>query len=448
MNIEQLNTDSLVGELKVTLDPIDYNETYETALKTYRKRVELPGFRKGAVPASLVKQRYGKSILVDEINRMLQEAIGNYVAENKLELLGSPIPIDGTDVGDWDNPSTFNFMYEIAYAPTFDLNLNKSKTFTKLEVDINEELISRQMKEYARRHGQLSKPELTESEDMIMAEIAELNEDGSVKEGGVSNKTSIFLEYIKDEATKALFVGKNIGEIAVVDPFLLNADHEDLSRMLGVTHHDLHHIDSKFQITISEIMRMQPAELNEELFDKLFTPGTVTSEEEMKARVTADLAAMFEKDSEWMFKRDFAKDIVGMVSIELPDEFLKRFILMTNEKPIEMAQLEMEYPGYANGLKWQLIENKIIKENEIKVSVDDAMDYVKASLVDRFKSYGMPVDEERLDQLAKQTLAKQDEAKNVYDMLYEDGVMKVVQANCSLKIERLSYEDFKHRAQH
>jgi trigger factor len=206
MNIEQLNTDSLVGELKVTLDPIDYNETYETALKTYRKRVELPGFRKGAVPASLVKQRYGKSILVDEINRMLQEAIGNYVAENKLELLGSPIPIDGTDVGDWDNPSTFNFMYEIAYAPTFDLNLNKSKTFTKLEVDINEELISRQMKEYARRHGQLSKPELTESEDMIMAEIAELNEDGSVKEGGVSNKTSIFLEYIKDEAMLSFLI--------------------------------------------------------------------------------------------------------------------------------------------------------------------------------------------------------------------------------------------------
>jgi len=448
MNIEQLNTGSLTGELKVTLDPIDYNETYETALKTYRKRVELPGFRKGAVPASLVKQRFGKSLLADEINRMLQEAIGNYVSENKLELLGSPIPKEGDDVGDWDNPSTFTFTYEIGFAPTFDLNLDKSKTFTKLEVDVNEELISRQMKEYARRHGQLSKPEVTEAEDMIMAEIAELNQDGSVKEGGVSNKTSIFLEYIKDEATKALFVGKNIGEIAVVDPFLLNADHEDLSRMLGVTHHQLHHIGSKFQIIISEIMRMQPAELNQELFDKLFAPGTVTSEEEMKARVTADLVAMFEKDSEWMFKRDFAKDIVDMVSIELPDEFLKRFILMTNEKPIEMAQLEMEYPGYANGLKWQLIENKIIKVNEIKVSVDDAMDYVKASLVDRFKSYGMPVDEERLDQLAKQTLAKQDEAKNVYDMLYEDGVMKVVQANCSVKVERLAYEDFKHRAQH
>jgi trigger factor len=304
------------------------------------------------------------------------------------------------------------------------------------------------MKEYARRHGQLSKPEVTESEDMIMAEIVELNADGSVKEGGVTNKTSIFLEYIKDEATKALFVGKNIGESAVVDPFMLNSDHEDLSRMLGVTHHELHHIDSKFQVTISEIMRMQPAELNQELFDKLFEPGTVTSEEQMKDRVKADLAAMFEKDSEWMFKRDFAKDIVDMVSIELPDEFLKRFIIMTNEKPIEMAQLEMEYPGYANGLKWQLIENKIIKENEIKVSVDDAMDYVKASLVDRFKSYGMPVDEERLDQLAKQTLAKQEEAKNVYDMLYEDGVMKVVQANCSVKVERLAYEDFRHRAQH
>lgn len=448
MNIEQFNTGSLTGELKVSLEPIDYNESYETALKTYRKRVELPGFRKGAVPASLVKQRFGKSLLADEINRILQEAIGNFVSENKLELLGSPIPKEGDDVGDWDNPSTFTFTYEIGFAPTFDLNLDKSKTFTKLEVDVNEELISRQMKEYARRHGQLSKPEITEAEDMIMAEISELNEDGTVKEGGVSNKSSIFLEYIKDEATKALFVGKNIGESAVVDPFMLNSDHEDLSRMLGVTHSDLHHLDSKFQVVISEIMRMQPAELNQELFDKLFEPGTVTAEEQMKDRVKADLAAMFEKDSEWMFKRDFAKDIVDMVAVELPDDFLKRFILMTNEKPIEMAQLEMEYAGYANGLKWQLIENKIIKENEIKVSVDDAMDYVKASLVDRFKSYGMPVDEERLDALAKQTLAKQEEAKNVYDMLYEDGVMKVVQANCSVKIERLTYEDFRHRAQH
>jgi trigger factor len=168
----------------------------------------------------------------------------------------------------------------------------------------------------------------------------------------------------------------------------------------------------------------------------------------MRERVKADLANMFEKDSEWLFKRDFARQIVDLVDIQLPDDFLKRFITITNEKPIDAVTLEMEYPGYARGLRWQLIENKIIKENELKVSVDDAMAFVKEQLVERFKSYGLPVDEERVEELAKQTLSKQEEAKNVYDSLYETAIMKVVMANCNIEEKAVSYEEFRHMSQH
>jgi trigger factor len=448
MNIELAKNGSLTGELKITLDSADYAANYENALKLYRKRVDIPGFRKGTVPASLVKQRFGKSILADEMNRMLQDAISNYITENKLELLGSPIPKEDGEVGDWDNPSTFNFVYELGFSPEFSLGLDKSKSFTKFVVDVNEELVNRQVKDQAKRHGKLSKPEVTEADDMIMADFHELNPDGSVKEGGITNKSSLFLEFIKDEATKNAFVGKKVGDVVTADPFQLNPDHEDLAKMLGVTHHDLHHLDSKFNLTITEIMRMEAAELNQELFDKLYEPGTVTSEDQMKERVKADLEQMFEKDSEWMFSRDFARQIVDMISIELPDEFLKRFIIMTNEKPIDPAQLEFEYPAYTSSLRWQLIENKIIKENEITVTVDDAMAYVKETMIERFKQYGLPADDERIEQLAKQTLSKQDEAKNVYDMLYERGVMKVVAANCTIKTEKVAYEDFRHKSQH
>jgi len=448
MNLELIQSDSLRGELKITIDSADYEAKVEQSLKNYRKRVELPGFRKGTVPASLVKQRFGKSILAEEINGILQAEMSKYISDKNLDLLGSPIPKEGDDVGDWENPSTFVFKYELGFSPQFELALDSKMSFTYHKVDLSEELVRRQMNDFAKRHGQLSKPEITEEGDMVMAELVELNEDQSAKDGGIVNKTSVFIEYIKDESTKASLVGKSIGDSVVVDPFLLNPDHEDLSKMLGITHHELHHLNSKFSVNITEIMRMQPAELNQELFDKLFEPGSITSEDEMRERVKADLANMFEKDSEWLFKRDFARQIVDLVDVQLPDDFLKRFITITNEKPIDAATLEVEYPAYARGLRWQLIENKIIKDNELKVSVDDALAFVKEQLVERFKSYGLPVDDTRVEELAKQTLAKKEEAKNVYDSLYESAIMKVVLANCKIEEKAISYEDFRHLSQH
>lgn len=449
MNITQKNLDALNAELTIRLEPADYNETYEKAIKDYRKNVNMPGFRPGHVPVTLVKQRFGKSILAEQINKMLQDAIYKHISENKINVLGNPLPVDTeNDLGNWDNPSDFQFTYQLGIAPEFDLTLDSSMTFDLYRVDVNEELINRQVKDLARRYGKLSAPEVSEAEDMLMVDLAQLDADGAVLEGGIQSKTTVSVEYIKDVDTKNSLIGLKKDDNVKVNPHLLSTNHEDLARMLGITHDQVHHLSGLFQLTVTEIKRMEPAELNQELFDKLFSEGKVTSEAEMKERVKEDLEKMFEKDSEWLFKREFVKTIVEKVNPQLPDEFLKRWITMTNEKPITSDALDNEYPNYAGGLKWQLIETKIIRENEIKVSMEEANAHVKNILAERYAQYGMNLEEEQLEDLAKKTLSNREEVQNIYDFLYEDKVAKLVREKCTINAKKLNYDEFVHRVQH
>ncbi len=449
MNITQKNIDALNAELTIRLEPTDYNETYEKAIKDYRKNVNMPGFRPGHVPVGLVKQRFGKSILAEQINKMLQDAIYKHISENNINVLGNPLPVDtDNDLGNWDNPSDFQFTYQLGIAPEVTVALDSAMMFDFYRVDVNEELIGRQMKDLARRYGKLSSPETSDAEDMLMADLAQLDADGNNLEGGIQSKTTVSIEYIKDEDTKKNLIGLKKDDVVKVNPHLLSTNHEDLARMLGITHDQVHHLSGLFQLTVTEIKRMEPAELNQELFDKLFSENKVTSEAEMKDRVKEDLEKMFEKDSEWLFKREFVKTIVDKVNPTLPDAFLKRWIIMTNEKPIEEEAIEKEYPSYAGGLKWQLIQSKIIRDNEIKVTMDEAKSHVKSILAERYAQYGMSLEDEQLEELAKKSLSNREEVQNIYDFLYEDKVAKIVREKCTINVKKLSYDEFVHKVQH
>ncbi|MFM9005395.1 MAG: trigger factor, partial [Flavobacteriales bacterium] len=208
MNIERKDIDTLNAELHIHLAPADYTERVDTAMKKYRKTMQMPGFRPGHVPMSVVKQRYGKSILAEEINRVIQDNLYKFLSENKIEVLGSPIPSnEHEEVGNWDNPGDFKFTYQLGLAPTINVDLSTSLTFDYYKVDVNDELINRQVKDLARRYGKMSDPETSEAEDMLMVELNELGEDGLLKEGGISNKTTVSIEFVKDTATKASLVG-------------------------------------------------------------------------------------------------------------------------------------------------------------------------------------------------------------------------------------------------
>jgi trigger factor len=351
-------------------------------------------------------------------------------------------------VGDWDNPGDFQFTYELGMAPEFALNLDKSMAFDYSVVDVDAELIDKQMKDLRRRYGKLSSPEVSGAEDMLMVDLVELNADGTAKEGGIFSKTTVSIEFIKDEAVKAKLIGLKIGDKVTVNPLTLSSNHEDLARMLNTTHEAIHGLTTDFEMIVNEVRAMEPAELNQELFDKLFGEGTITSEEQMNERVKADLEKMFSRDSDWMFKRSFVKEIVERLNIQLPDEFLKRWIVMTNEKPVTVEMVAAEYDSYAGGLRWQLIENKIIRENEIKVTMQDAMSHVKSLLAERYAQYGMNLEEAQLEDLAKKTLGNKEEAQNVYDYLYEDKVVELVKNNCTINEIKMKYDDFVNKVQH
>jgi trigger factor len=448
MNIERKDIDTLNAELHIHIAPSDYAERVDNAIKKQRKTMQMPGFRPGNVPMSLVKQRFGKSILAEEINKVIQENLYKFLSENKIEVLGSPIPAaDNAEVGNWDNPADFNFTYQLGLAPAIEVDLNASHTFDYYKVAVSEELINRQVKDLARRYGKMSDPETSDTEDMLMVELNELGEDGMLKDGGISNKTTVSIEFVKDAATKASLIGLTVGSTVEIDPHHLTDNHEDLAKMLGVTHHAVHHLASKFQAKVTEVKRIEPHAVDQELFDKLYGPGEVNAEEVMRDKVKADLEQMFSRDSDFLFKREFAKKIMESVDTKLPDAFLKRYIQLTNEKPVTVEMVEHDYPFYAAQLRWELIEGKIIRKYELRVSSDDALTHVKQVLASRYAQYGLPMEDEMLTEFAKQTLAKKEEAKNVYDFLYEEKMIALVKEKCTLTEIAIGYEDFIHKVQ-
>ncbi|MBX7051191.1 MAG: trigger factor [Flavobacteriales bacterium] len=449
MNIERNDLDALNAELSISIAPADYSERVENAIKKYRKSAQIPGFRPGHVPASLVKQRFGKSILAEEINQVIQDNLYKYISENKIEILGSPIPTGENDeVGNWDNPGDFKFRYHLGLAPQINIDLNNALTFDYFKVKVDDTLIDRQVKDLARRYGKMSEPEMSAGEDMIIAKFEELDTNGDVKVGGIQHQSTVSVEFIKDETTKNKLIGLKKEDQITVDPHMLSTNHEDLAQMLNISHDAVHHLESQFRLTVVELKRIDPHEVNQELFDKLFGPDEIKSESELRERVKADLEKMFSRDSDYLFKREFARKYTEMIDPQLPDSFLKKYIALTNEKPVTPEMVEHDYPYYAAQLRWELIEGKIIRQYEIRVSPDDALNHVKQILASRYAQYGLPMEDEMLTEFAKKSLANKEEAKNVYDFLYEEKIVDLVKQNCSLNVTELPYEEFVHKVQH
>jgi len=449
MNITQEKKDNLNAVVKVTLDKPDYEGLYQNALKDYRKKVNLPGFRVGHVPMGIIEKKYGKSLLADEINNLLNKIIKEYIEENKLDLLGSPIPsANHEDAGNWDNPEGFEFFFDMAYAPQFEVGLSSKSKFDFARVEITNDMIDEQLDSMTRRYGKLSDAEVSEKNDMLTGDFVELDENDEIVEGGIFKSSSISIEYLKDEETQNKLIGLKSGDFVVVDPHKVSSGHDDLARMLGISHHDVHHLKGNFRFNVKGIKRMQKAEMDQSLFDRIAGPGRVSNVDELRAKIKEDMQEMFETDSEKLFKREVMKQLEKQLNLQLPNDFLKRWIRLSNEKPITAEQLEIEYPGYAHGLAWQLIENQLIKELGVKVEHQDVVDLTKTLLVKNFKQYGMPApDDEELTESAKGVLKNQDELRKVYEMAYDQKLMATIRETANVNEVLMSYEKFAEFAQ-
>lgn len=443
MNITQENIDELNAVLKVKVVAEDYLPKVEGALKNYQKKAAIPGFRPGKVPTGVIKKMYGKSVMVDEINKLLSDTLYKYINDNKIEILGNPLPKADSDTNiDWDNQKEFEFMYEMGLAPKFEVELSPKDKFNYQVVKIDEELVNKYVNDIAKRYGKVEQIDVAAEGDLLNGDFVELDANGEILPGGLFKTSSVFIDRLKDEAKKA-FIGLKVGDKTVVDAQGLTANIVDLGAMLGLDKEAATAFNAKLQFTVKGISRLAASEINQELFDKIYGPGTVNSEEEFREKIREELRNMFVNDSERKFYNEVVDHLMNKVNINLPSEFLKRWIVAVNEKPVSAEQVEAEFDGYAKGLKWQLIENKIIKDNNINVTNEEVIEHTKNLILAQFgKMQQMPMSDEDLEQTAKRVLGNEEEAKKIYEQVYGQKVMTLFKTRFTLETKEVAYDEF------
>jgi trigger factor len=450
MNVVREDIDALNAVLKIQVNPEDYQGKVAETLKNYRKKVNMPGFRPGNVPMGLIQKQYGSSVLAEELNRVVNDSLQKYLTENKVEILGNPIPKEENGVdGDFKNPSEFTFSYEIGLAPTIDVNLNSKSNYDYFKVKIDDKLIDKQVEDLRRRYGKLVASDAVSEKDLVMAQFVELNEDGSIKEGGILHSSTVSMETVANKEVAGQLIGLKVGDKAVVNPSDVSRGGKDTAAMLGVSEAELENLSDKFQLAITEIKGMELAELNEELYTKLFGFGdAVSTEQEMRERIKIDLTGMFSNDSDRLLTQTIYTDLLDKTAVELPDSFLKRWIKLSNEKEVTLEQIEADYANYSKSLKWQLIQGTIFKANDIKLDNAEVIDYTKGILVGNYAQYGMPApDDEELTKSAINILQNREEANRVYEMLAEQKLTNFFKQTVSLKDKEVSYDEFVALAQ-
>jgi trigger factor len=444
MNVIREDLNALNARLKVKVTPEDYQSKVSETLSKYRKTAKIPGFRPGHAPIGMIQKQYGKSVLFDEVSKMVTDAINNYISEEKLNLLGNPIPVEENGFsGDFSNPTDFEFIYEIGFPPQIDVTITKKDTFDFEKVDVNQELIIKQAEDIRRRYGKLVSSDEVKEKDLILGRFVELNDDKSVKEGGIDHTSSISLEFLDSNDARQMFVGKKVGDSVELNPNDVSKGPKDKAAMLGVKENELENIGSLFSYAINEIKSMELADLNEELFLKLYPDATVTNEDEFLARIKSDLEKMFEQDSDKKLYRTIYDSLMEKVNADFPDDFLKRWIKQVNDKPVTDEQIESEYDGYRNMLKWQLIEKTLFDKHNLVIDQMELVNFTKHLLRTNYSNYGIfEVDEEELTQSAMKFLQDKKQTDAIISRLAEDKLINLFKTEASLKDKVVSYEDF------
>ena len=444
MNITQEKVDDLNAVIKVQLAQGDYQGNVDKVLKDYRKKANVPGFRQGHVPMGMIKKMVGPNAIVDEVNKILSESLHKYLTDEKLDVLGNPLPtLDDQEKIDWENQKDFEFKYDIGLAPRFDLELSTKFKFDYYKIKVADKDVDKYINDVAKRYGKMTNPDVAEADDMLFGKFEELDGSGAIKADGISHSSVIIIGAVTDKKLQKSLIGAKANDVFDLDPKKISEHETDQAEALGIDVATLKGVISKFRYTVEKINRVIPADVNQELFDKVYGPNLIKSEEEFKNKVEEELGKGLSVDVDRKLKADIQTKILDKLNLSLPNEFLKRWIVASNEKPITPEQIEEEYGEYAKGLKWQLVENKIISSNNVKVEPEEVLEHTKGLLTQQMESMGMPVsDDTELTETANRVLQNQEEARNIYAMMFDSKLMELYKNSFKLKEKEISYEDF------
>ncbi len=442
MNITQQNVDNLNAVVNIEVQLADYQDQVEGALRKHQRTAKMQGFRPGKVPMGMVKKMYEASAKVEIVTRLVSKSLEQYIVDNKLELMGQPLPKQNTANNyDWQHQNEFKFTYELAISPQFEIALNDKIAFTQYKVLVDDGMADKFIKDISKRYGKMTAPEAAAADDMLYVDLSELDADGTEKEGGVHKMTVLALDEINKKAAD-LFIGKKKDDELTFDPAVVYDDKAKLAGMLGIEPNAVAALSKSFKVKIMNVSKLEPAELTQELFDKIYGVGVVTSVEEFRAKVKEETSQMLSEQELGKLKNDVVEYLLDNVKITMPDEFLKRWLVSASQKPTTMDQIEGEYDHYQKGMKWQLIENKLIKDNDIRVEWAELQAKTKELVRANFKQYGQQVEEEQLASIVTGVLQKEEERKNIYDALYSEKIVNLVKSKCKVEEKSISYDDF------
>lgn len=444
MNIVRKDLDQNNVLLTVRVEKVDYAEKVDKVLRDYRKKANIPGFRPGMIPAGLVKKMYGKAAIAEEVNKLLSDILYGYIRENNINILGEPLPNKTEQKPlDFDNQDEFEFFFDLGIAPEVNVELTNKDKVKYFTIKVSDEMIDNQIKSYTGRYGKYVQEEVVEEKDMMKGELLEMA-DGKVNESGLKvQDATMTAAYMKDDAQKALFIGAKKGDVITFNPAKAFESTTEISSLLKISKDAAKAIDADFQFTISGITRYHEAEVNQELFDKVYGEGTVNSEEEFRAKIKENIQDNLSADSEYKFSIDAKEMLLAKYNdLTFPDAFLKRWILETNEN-MTPETLEADYPKMIADLKWHIIKDKLIKTNEIKVEPADVEGFAKKVTKAQFAQYGMiGMDDEIVANYAKDMMKKEETLKSMIEKVSEEKVFESIKGSIKLENKEVTIEEF------
>lgn len=444
MNITQDKIDNLNSVLTVKINPEDYKERVEKAIKAQAKKAKLPGFRPGMVPAAHIKKMYGKSILVDEVNNILNDTLSSYITDNKLEVLGQPLPkVDDSKEFNWDFTDDFEFVYELGLAPEFALEFTSKDKLTYYQVKVDPETLASRITNLRKSYGKMSNPDVSADEDVLYADLKQLSADGSVFEGGISATSSVRLDQVSDSKIKKSLIGLKKEDVVDVDlQKAFDGNATIIAKVLNISEEDAQDLKSKFQLTVKNINRLEEGDLNQEFFDKIFGADVVKTEEEFKEKIREELESMMVQNADQKLQADMLQFGLDKAKLSLPDEFLKRWLKATNEK-LSDEELAQGYDDFARNLRWTLIENKIIKDNKLEIKYEEVFAAAKNRLDSQFRMYSpQPLSEEQLGQYTAQFLQNKENANRIFEEVKAQHVFEYLKGVITLDKKDIQYDKF------
>jgi trigger factor len=444
MNITRESIDDLNAVLRIQVEKADYDGNVEKVLRDYRKKANIKGFRPGMVPIGLIKKMYGKAVQIDEINKVVTDNIQKYLTDEKIEILGDPLPkIDENEKIDFETQESFTFSFDLGLAPAFETKLSKKNKVTYYEIAADDKMKNDYLNNYTRRYGKFEKADISEEKDILKGKIEALDEKGNpVPDGILADDTSLSIEIIKDKKIKKQFIGRAEKDSIDFDLRKAFPNDNEIAGLLKKQKEEIVKAEGDFRFTINEISRFSPAELNQELFDRIYGENNIHSEEEFRNRINEEIIANLRNESEYKLSVDLKKLAIEKSEFQLPETFLKRWLLKVNEKTTEEL-VEKEFNNFSRDLKWQLIRNKIARTNELKITEEELLKEAEKITRYQFSQYGLfYATDEQVENYAKETLKREEDAKRIADKILEEKVNLILKDIVKLENKSVSIEEF------